>query len=345
MMKILYYLLSFLLLLTCNIYGQKKRPREPRPPVNFTLQELGTGIWAAIQNDSYGKAICNAGIIDIGDQTIVFDPFMNLSAAGELKEYAEYLTGKPVTLVVNSHFHSDHIRGNQLFSEAMIIGTKDTRDAIYATEPAEQEWESRHAPTLLQAIKKRMNNAPPHERSELALWIGYYEGMMESAGHLTITPPSIIFQDSLWIHGSARSIKIQEYKDCHTASDAVLFIPEERIAFMGDLLVNDRHPWLSDGNILNFRKVVKKFSEETSYEIFVPGHGPVGNKEDFNKLYDYLSTVHQICTNANTDSLRQILLQQPIPQAYEHWMLSRFYQPNLQYILSTMKLEENVIEN
>lgn len=336
MMKILCSFTAFLLLITVIPAEAQRKKKAPRQSVNFIIEELAQGVWAAIQNDAYGKAICNAGIIDIGDQTVVFDPFMNISAAEELKDFAEYLTGKPVTLVVNSHFHSDHIRGNQVFRGAQIIGTKETREAILYIEPDEQEWESRNAPTLLQAMKKRINNAPPSERTELAMWIGYYEGMMESAGRLHITPPTLIFQDSLWIHGSRRSIKLVEYKDCHTASDAVLLLPEDRIAFMGDLLVNDRHPWLSDGDIVTFREVVKQFSQEKDYDVYVPGHGPVGKKEDFTKLYHYLSKVHDICVEASTDSLRQVLLAQPIPAPFDNWMHSRFYQPNLQYVLSKM---------
>lgn len=345
MTKLLLSLLSVFIFISTQ--AQRKRGNKlPEQPVNFTLQELATGVWAAIQNDNYGKAICNAGIIDMGDKTIVFDPFMNPSAAAELREYAEFLTNKPVSMVINSHFHSDHTRGNQVFSNAHFIGTKATREAMLHTEPVEQDWEARHAPALLKAIKKRMNNAPPHERAELPLWIGYYEGMVESAGRLTITPPEIIFQDSLWIHGINRSIKLIEYKDCHTASDAVLLMPEEKIAFMGDLLVNERHPWLSDGNIHNLKLFLQNFNKETgnAYTVFIPGHGPVAGQADFGKLYDYLDLVNQLCIEANNDSLRQVLLQQPIPFRYENWMLSRFYQPNLQFLLSMMKPEDSAVK-
>ena len=42
-------------------------------------------MWAAIQNDKGGHAISNAGIIALGNKTIVFDAFMNPDAASELK--------------------------------------------------------------------------------------------------------------------------------------------------------------------------------------------------------------------------------------------------------------------
>jgi len=44
---------------------------------NFSLQQLAAGVWAAIQNDKGGHAISNAGVIDLGNKTLVFDAFMN----------------------------------------------------------------------------------------------------------------------------------------------------------------------------------------------------------------------------------------------------------------------------
>jgi hypothetical protein len=42
-------------------------------------------VWAAIQNDKGGHAISNAGIIALGNKTVVFDASMNPDAASELK--------------------------------------------------------------------------------------------------------------------------------------------------------------------------------------------------------------------------------------------------------------------
>ena len=63
--------------------------------VNFTIEPLAPGVWAAL-NTKHG--ICNAGIIDLGDKTVVFDPFMNLDAAEELKAAALYLTHRSPAL-------------------------------------------------------------------------------------------------------------------------------------------------------------------------------------------------------------------------------------------------------
>src|ERR1700745_4299209 len=108
---------------------------------NFFIQQLAPGVWAAIQNDKGGHAISNAGIINLGNKTLVFDAFMNPDAAIELKQIAEQLTKHPVSFVVNSHYHDDHIRGNQVFvSGASIMSTEWTRNEMQKAEAEEQEW-------------------------------------------------------------------------------------------------------------------------------------------------------------------------------------------------------------
>ena len=73
-----------------HINGQTGLPESK----HYKLEKLADGIYAAIHNNEGGYAICNAGIIDLGDKTIVIDPFISPAAARDLKQHAEYLTGK-----------------------------------------------------------------------------------------------------------------------------------------------------------------------------------------------------------------------------------------------------------
>lgn len=59
---------------------------------HFTLEKVTEGIYAAIAKDG-GGAVGNAGFIDLGDKTIVFDTFNTQQAAEDLRSMAEALTG------------------------------------------------------------------------------------------------------------------------------------------------------------------------------------------------------------------------------------------------------------
>src|SRR5687767_4633881 len=320
-----------------EIFAQNRKVKL-KPSVNFFIEQLAPNVWAAIHNDNYGKAICNAAIIDLGDKTVVFDPFMTPSAALELRDIARQLTKRNYAYVVNSHYHNDHIRGNQAFlPNATIISTKTTRDQIERNEPGEQEWEKKHAPTLLAAIRKRMVNANEIERDEMPYWIGYYEGILESSDELFTALADLTFDDSLWIEGTELKVKLVETRNGHTTSDVVLLIPTLGIAFMGDLLTTERHPWISDGDVDGWRNSLKRFYEDTIYHTYLPGHGKVSGKPSLQMLYNYLSDVKQLCDNARTDSEQSDLMNMPIPDPYKSWFCGRFYQPNLQFLISVAK--------
>ena len=62
---------------------------------HFRLERLVEGIYAAIHVDG-GAAIGNAGIVDLGDRTLVYDTFFTPQAGEDLRAAAEALTGRPV---------------------------------------------------------------------------------------------------------------------------------------------------------------------------------------------------------------------------------------------------------
>jgi cyclase len=329
--------LAFALMNSTELHAQfwKKKVNTSR---NFTIQKLADGVWAAIHNEFYGKAICNAGIVDLGDKTLVFDPFLSPSAARELKTIARQLTHKPVSIVINSNYHNDHIRGNQVFlPNASIMSTSITRAEIERIEPEEQAWEKKYAPTLLEAVHKRSINSNNADRDEMPYWVGYYEALVESSDELFMALPDAVFDDSLWITGSKISVKLVERRNGNTQSDAVLLIPKLGIAFMGDLLCNERHPWISDGNVPGWRESLKVFYEDTLYTTYLPGHGKVCSKPALRSLYEYLGDVQKLCDAAQTDSAQAALMLKPIPIPYRSWYCGRFYQPNLQYLISLSK--------
>ncbi|MBN1997840.1 MBL fold metallo-hydrolase, partial [candidate division KSB1 bacterium] len=133
----------FILMPVYYLNGQTELPESQ----HYFFKKLADGVYAAIHNDDGGFAICNAGIVDLGDKTIVIDPFISPTAARDLKKHAESLTEKPVSLVLNLDPHNDHTRGNQVFSpEADIIGTANARRYIENTFHNGVEYEKKASP-------------------------------------------------------------------------------------------------------------------------------------------------------------------------------------------------------
>lgn len=121
-------------ILTVSVISCNQEPQLVYSSENFTMTELSDGVYACIHRIG-GKAISNAGVIDNGRETIIFDSFLSPDVAEELLSVIKQLGLSPVSFVVNSHAHNDHIRGNQVFADdTRIISTPRTAELI-------EEWE------------------------------------------------------------------------------------------------------------------------------------------------------------------------------------------------------------
>jgi glyoxylase-like metal-dependent hydrolase (beta-lactamase superfamily II) len=85
-----------------------KTSRKPADSIRFHLQELANGVYAVIHVTG-GAAIGNASIVDLGDRTLVYDSLFTPQAGEDLRAAAEALTDRPTDVVINSHYHNDHV--------------------------------------------------------------------------------------------------------------------------------------------------------------------------------------------------------------------------------------------
>jgi len=307
---------------------------------HFQIEPLADGVYAAIASEQ-GYAICNAGIVDIGDKTIIFDTFISPNAAEDLLKAAKQLTSHEATYVVNSHYHNDHIRGNQVFSPNVdIISTTWTREAITQNEPKEIRWEKENIPQgIIDAQLKLVAEKDPKRRRELAFLIVYYRAIIESHPQLKTRLPNVTFESpKLVIHGTQRTVELLSFAG-HTASDLVLYLPEEKIAFMSDLLFINIHPYLPSGFPERWKESLSTV-KALGIQTFVPGHGPVGRSADLSVMTQYIQSLENIVASMvkSGRSLEEVSLQ-PVPSQFENWLLffDNFFVDNLQFLYKCLK--------
>lgn len=301
---------------------------------HFQIERLADGVYAAVASEQ-GSAICNAGIVDTGDKTIIFDTFISPDAAKDLLKAAEQLTSHKAIYVVNSHHHNDHIRGNQVFSPNVdIISTTWTREAIAQNEPKEIQWEKENIPKeIINSQSKLVAEKDPKRRRELAFSIASYKAIIESHPQLKTRLPNITFETpKLVIHGTQRTVELLSLVG-HTASDLVLYLPQEKIAFMSDLLFINIHPYLPSGFPERWKESLKMV-EALGIETAVPGHGPVGRSADLSVMAQYIQSLENIVANMikSGRSLEEVSLQ-PIPSPFETWLaFDNFSVANLEFL-------------
>ncbi len=129
-----------------------------RETTHFSIVELADGVYAALHNGR-GAAFSNAGVIDLGGKTVVFDTTKSPAAGTELARQALELTGNPASIVIISHHHDDHWMGNQAFSAKTRIYS--TQPALDAMLPEAEELKDRKDQLLITARRSRKMKPRP----------------------------------------------------------------------------------------------------------------------------------------------------------------------------------------
>ena len=308
---------------------------------HYSLEQLGEGVYAAIAKDG-GAAICNAGIVDLGGATLVVDAFLTPSAAEDLRADAQRLTGRSPRWVVDTHYHNDHIWGNQAFlPEAVLISTVATRGLIQTA--GKEEFDQFLATTAdrLKDLRAQQAAATTEaQRAAINLWLGYYAGLAHDFPRLRVTLPNLVFEKRLTLYGSRRRADLIEFVGAHTGSDVVVYLPDDGVIYMSDLLFVGFHPYLADGNPGGFLEALRAILDGSigiqNATYFIPGHGPLGTFADVQKLADYIQDCQQIArtlVEQGTTGPAEVEAT-PIPEDYQGLAVPSFFYDNLKYLVA-----------
>lgn len=302
-----------------------------RKSTHFSLHSFAGDVLAAIAEPG-GSAIGNAGLIDLGGQVIVFDTFLTPQAAIDLRRASEELLGQAPNVVVNSHYHNDHIWGNQVFAaDAHIVSTVPTRQLIATAGREEFDWYSANAAGQLHSLRQEYANSDDQEqRAELAYWIAYYGGLVDAFPNLTVCMPDASFEGQLVFYGSKRRAELLAFEDAHTGSDVALYLPDDGVIFTSDLLFVGCHPYLADGDPLRLPAVLRELLQLDATR-FVPGHGPVGAREDLVLMMEYVERCRELALDLLKagDVSEDRIAGLEIPRHYKDWEFPRFFRSNV----------------
>jgi glyoxylase-like metal-dependent hydrolase (beta-lactamase superfamily II) len=302
---------------------------------HFQLHQLADGVFAAIHREG-GAAQSNAGIIDLGDQVLVFDTFIAPAAAADLREAVAALRGasRPASALINSHYHNDHIWGNQAFpGDIPIISTIKTRELITTLGADEHRWFATNSQERLDALVTQLDQEKDEVSRRLTSYsITYYRTILEALPELQIRLPNITFADQMDFHGSRRLAHLICYGGGHTPSDSILYLPEERIIFMADLLFTGTHIYLPDGDPDEIRRTVSRIMQLPA-DILVPGHGQLGNAGDVEKMIRYIDRLETLVEEGmqkgmTDDDVAHLLM----PDEYRDWTFPAFFPSNLKFL-------------
>jgi cyclase len=84
--------------------------------------------------------------------------------------------------------------------------------------------------------------------------------------------PHLTYSDRLTLYLGGKEIQILFLGRAHTRGDSVVYLPEDRIAYLGEVFYLDEFPYISDGYSADWLRTIETV-EALNADIFIPGHG------------------------------------------------------------------------
>ncbi len=232
----------------------------------MAAQQVTPSAWyvegvSALGTPANQNFISNAGFVVTPAGVVVIDALGSPTLAERLMAEIRKVTPRPVTHVIVTHYHADHIYGLQAF--------KAQGARIIAHGAAREYMNSETARLRLEV-----------SRVELAPWVNDETRLVEAdewlEGDKTLTIGGVEFQ-----------IKI--VGPSHTPEDLVVYLPGEKVLFAGDLVFRSRIPYVGKADSRHWILALEKLLAFDA-GVIVPGHGPLSHeaRKDMQLTRDYL---------------------------------------------------------
>lgn len=219
-------------------------------------EELAQGVYI---NTHYRG--CTPGFIHTNEGIILVDaPLIPEQAKDWRRQIEEQYPGAPLLYMINTDHHRGHALGNQYFMPCKVI----------AHERAHKEMSG-----YTENFKERVRNSFKREPE-----------IQAQLDNIIIIPPHVTFTQNATLLYGEREVQLI-YVGGHTPATSIVWLPEERICFVGDVLWVDQHPYMAQANSLEWLRALE-FVRELDAEHLVPGHGPVCTAETTYKVGEYI---------------------------------------------------------
>jgi cyclase len=276
-------------------------------PMPFSLRDLGSGAWAAIDNAAAAKpdvAGSNAGFVIGPEAVLVVDTFESSAAAQKMLEAIREKTSLPVRYVVNTHYHLDHVAGNAVFAQsgAMVMAQDNVRLWIRTEN-----------------LKFFGEKITPKQRA----WVNSF--------YL----PNVTYAQGATAYIGTDRGEVLRFMPGHTGGDTIIYDPQANVVFCGDLFWNHALPNLIDASTKEWVETLNVLLHDYPSAKFVPGHGAtVGDASDVRAFRDYLVFLRQAVSRSQAEGasganvLKAVLPQ--VSERYGKWAFFDFAGPGIQ---------------
>ena len=261
--------------------------RAQAQPDPYTVERLADSVFAVVRKTpTTGASDSNVLFIIGSKDVVVVDANIFPSSARQVIAEIKKRTLNPVRYVINTHWHDDHVTGNEEYTKVypgvQFIAHPFARENVLGSVTTSlKTYVNKEYPEIIQSVKNQL--ASGKRRSGAALTaadsarlkstIALYEFYLSDTKKTTIVAPNVTVADSLRLYSADREIVVKWIGLGNTAGDLVVYLPAERIVASGDLVV---HPIP-----FGFGSLVPEWAETLrrlkglGATTLMPGHGPI----------------------------------------------------------------------
>ena len=193
----------------------------------------------------------NTGIVIGDDSVMVIDTQATPVMAQDVIRHIRTVSDKPIRYVVLSHYHAVRVLGASGYGAQHVIASRDTYDLIVERGEADMKSEIERFPRLFQAV--------------------------ESVPGLTW--PTLVFEKRMTLWIGKLQVELMQIGRGHTKGDTVVWLPEERILFSGDLVEYQTTPYTGDAYLADWPATLDAIAALKPVKL-VPGRGAALQNED-----------------------------------------------------------------
>jgi cyclase len=260
------------------------------------IREIAPNIF--VETEYHGA---NVGFVVTGEGVILIDTPMLPDQARLWHGVIEQRTDEPITYIVNTDHHRAHVIGDQYFPSATVI----------AHEQAWKEMKSYGDSFRTRLINMYRDRIP--------------EAVAEWKQSLEIIKPEITFTSRTILYKGDKEIHIIPLGG-HTPATSVVYLPNEKLLFAGDVVVTNRPPFLSQGSTKQWLQGLT-YLRKLRYDVLIPGHGELTGKEATDNMSDYLRMVRRKVRGAYLSGMPKTETARSLSHLIRYWPIPPFEKP------------------
>ncbi len=246
----------------------------PKARYDAGIADFGTGSYAYLQPDG-GWGLSNCGLVTSDGEALLIDTMFDYAHTREMLNGFARSSGAKIRTLFNTHHNGDHCYGNALVEGAQIV----------ATEGAKTETMGLRMPRDARGLAKA---APGLGLTGEYLVHCFGDFDFENC---SVRAPDTTFTGETSRMVGAKRVDLIEVGPAHTGGDALVYVPDDKTLFTGDILFIDGHPIMWAGPVENWIAACDAILD-MDVETIVPGHGPVTDKKGVGARLKDLSRLH-----------------------------------------------------